>query len=120
MSRAAKVQSLKSNAERVESILSDLERAPRPKIGPGMEMPAETNSGVSPRVKNVPLQTPLTHSEAFPQADPIQQTMCTGKIRYDDKRNARTKINELKKRRGVSLRPYPCPYCHGWHLTKSV
>lgn len=50
--------------------------------------------------------------------------MCGGKTRFDDKRAVLTYLNryrrELRGRHGrpEELRPYPCPNCRGWHLTK--
>lgn len=53
------------------------------------------------------------------------QAMCESKIRYVDKRDVQTFINRahrLRGRRGraLALRPYPCPICNGWHVTKKT
>lgn len=51
--------------------------------------------------------------------------MCLTKKRYPDKRTAQTALNarmlgRSRQRHGrpTYLRIYPCPLCHGWHLTK--
>ena len=55
--------------------------------------------------------------------DRLRQVMCERKLRYD-RRGARTMINAFAKQRGRhgrpdTLRAYPCPFCAGWHVTKT-
>jgi hypothetical protein len=48
------------------------------------------------------------------------QAMCESKIRYPDKKAARTAINcalRRRRKRPETLRAYACPFCEGWHLT---
>jgi hypothetical protein len=54
----------------------------------------------------------------------LRKSMCESKNRYD-KRGARTMLNAFARSRGrhgrpENLRAYPCPFCAGWHLTKTV
>ncbi len=44
---------------------------------------------------------------------------CNGKRTYD-KKGAQTAQNARYKQDHIELRIYPCPDCHGWHLTKQV
>lgn len=53
--------------------------------------------------------------------------MCLIKTRYASKKDAQTACNaRLNGRKGyrhnrpTDLRLYPCPICHGWHLTKQL
>lgn len=52
-----------------------------------------------------------------------RKRMCGDKNHYDDKKAAVSAKNKALRNRGRhgrpdSLRAYPCPLCHGWHLTK--
>lgn len=47
---------------------------------------------------------------------------CSDKTRYASGAAARRALGVLRSKRsrsetGKPLRPYPCPHCHGWHLT---
>lgn len=44
---------------------------------------------------------------------------CMGKVKYD-KKGAMTVKNKRWDEDHVHLRIYPCPVCHGWHLTSQV
>lgn len=47
------------------------------------------------------------------------EKQCT-KVRYKTKKEARTKLNYLRKDRSVKIKPvreYECPDCFGYHLT---
>jgi hypothetical protein len=44
---------------------------------------------------------------------------CMGKVIYD-KKGALTVKNKRFEEDHVPLRIYPCPVCHGWHLTSQV
>ncbi len=69
----------------------------------------------------------LSYAEGRPEVvaeTAIRQRMCECKRRYD-RRGARSEINQFAKFRGrhgrpQRLRAYPCPFCGGWHLTKSA
>ena len=42
------------------------------------------------------------------------------KVKYKSKKEARTKLNYLRRDRSVKIKPvreYHCPDCNGWHLT---
>ena len=41
----------------------------------------------------------------------------TGKLKYR-RRTALAVARRIQRRRSLSLRPYPCPHCGSWHLTK--
>ena len=45
---------------------------------------------------------------------------CTHKIRYNTKNGAHIAYHVLKRKRLIfhEMRPYFCPYCHGWHIGK--
>ena len=48
------------------------------------------------------------------------QAMCESKVRYPSKKDAVTARNAAlrrRRKRPAQLREYPCPICHGWHLT---
>jgi hypothetical protein len=42
----------------------------------------------------------------------------TGKVRYPHKVDAVTAAGSMTKKKFVELRPYCCPSCHEWHLSK--
>lgn len=43
---------------------------------------------------------------------------CTGKRRYRTAPDAAAHAGKLVRKPGYrALRPYRCPFCHGWHLT---
>jgi hypothetical protein len=51
--------------------------------------------------------------------------ICRAKMRYPNKKSARSMINYLLRGhrthgRAIDLRTYCCPLCHAWHLTKQV
>ena len=39
------------------------------------------------------------------------------KVQYTEREHACTVARDSRRRRGVALRPYPCPHGNGWHLT---
>jgi hypothetical protein len=98
-----------------------------PKIAQTPPRRAATNgnghSGTSPN-----------HEFADPSGEPFRPNseikpdnhrakMCKEKRRYD-KKGAQSVLNAFRRHRGShgrpeNLRAYECPYCHGWHLTKS-
>ena len=44
--------------------------------------------------------------------------MCTDKVRYATARDAARAIEQHRKRFKVAMRSYPCPFCHGHHLSR--
>ncbi len=118
--RRAKQPTKQEKRERVESILSELEKSRSPESGVFAPDAPERSCRVSRGVKNHAGNSTETHPEPNPYSDPIRQTMCDGKICYANKRDALTKKNFIRKSRGVFLREYHCHYCNGYHLTKSL
>lgn len=42
---------------------------------------------------------------------------CTSKRRYESFSSAQKTAYLAKRHYGTHMRPYRCPYCHGWHMT---
>lgn len=59
-----------------------------------------------------------------PGPPPDRLTCWTRKERFESQRHSEEvlswwrKTNPRKHPNHVKLRPYECPYCHGWHLTR--
>ena len=51
--------------------------------------------------------------------DHMQIRMCLTKDRYDRKEAAESAIPHRESKTGRVLRSYSCPYCGGYHLTKT-
>jgi hypothetical protein len=43
---------------------------------------------------------------------------CRRKTRYATEREAEDAAYRARMEKGVELRTYACPWCHGWHLTR--
>jgi Fe-S-cluster containining protein len=48
-----------------------------------------------------------------------KENSCSGKIRYTHFARAMEATEEVK-RRGDNKEPYPCPWCHGWHIGRRM
>lgn len=44
---------------------------------------------------------------------------CQGKTRYRDRAQAKSAASIIRNS-GSHLRPYPCQFCRGWHLTSQA
>lgn len=44
---------------------------------------------------------------------------CRSKLRYRTEGEARQAMANIRRRRSTWTRCYECPYCLGWHLTKT-
>lgn len=45
---------------------------------------------------------------------------CTRKTRYSTFELAREKVAVIRRREGLILAVYECPFCHGYHLTRQL
>lgn len=55
----------------------------------------------------------------------VSREKTCGKTRYARVKDVRTALNAMagvrgRRGRAEELRAYPCPKCHGWHLTKQL
>lgn len=51
----------------------------------------------------------------------VEHCFDTGKTRYSKEKQVKTVINQMIARGAPNtLRPYKCPVCGDWHMTKSL
>jgi hypothetical protein len=59
-------------------------------------------------------------SKACDNLPAMNQTCATnGKVRFPTRLHAEVRILSVEKESGVPFYSYECPYCCGWHMTKS-
>jgi hypothetical protein len=44
------------------------------------------------------------------------EVACLGKTRFDTRRAAKRRANQIRREGGPAFRPYPCGFCGLWHL----
>lgn len=49
----------------------------------------------------------------------LVEKACRKKVRFDDANEAHRTARKNGKAKGLPLRSYRCPVCHGWHITKA-
>jgi hypothetical protein len=45
-----------------------------------------------------------------------EETACVGKNRYKNYKIAKKVSIEMSEKYNTEIEPYPCPYCHRWHV----